>query len=304
MFALVVIVALVGCTLAQNAVNNDHKNLDNNEINSSGNDMEQCQAVCVDIFFLLPDDPLAMSACQRGCRIFNIIYLRDDRNLNNSKDECYSSCVDAYSQLDLNTACRKGCKNMLRKKQSELEAVIVYIEQDTKNLDNPQPELDELEMTWFIENYAPRELHYVDGQRDYKIPESMYRTLPIETLFEELTKPMNPPPSGDWLDCASRNSGIPKWILVSAIISAILVALYLSISSEKKVISDDLLIGDDEDDQGEEKEKEAEPLPAKVPLLELDEQKHDNEAQDGRQDVLFSTPPTAPPKYTIENEKV
>lgn len=55
MFALVVIVALVGCTLAQNAVNNDHKNLDNNEINSSGNDMEQCQAVCVDIFFLLPD---------------------------------------------------------------------------------------------------------------------------------------------------------------------------------------------------------------------------------------------------------
>lgn len=32
---------------------------------------------------------------------------------------------------------------------------------------------------------------------------------------------------GDWLDCASLNSGIPKWILLSAIVVALLVMLYL-----------------------------------------------------------------------------
>lgn len=56
--------------------------------------------------------------------------------------------------------------------------------------------------------------------------------MPIE--IKEITKD-----SGDWLDCASRNSGIPRWILLAAISSAVLVALWLSFSSDKKSLQDE-----------------------------------------------------------------
>lgn len=70
---------------------------------------------------------------------------------------------------------------------------------------------------------------------DYKIPETHIRTMPIE--IKELTKD-----SGDWLDCASRNSGIPRWILLTAILSAVLVALWLSFSTDKRNSQDDNII--------------------------------------------------------------
>lgn len=41
-------------------------------------------------------------------------------------------------------------------------------------------------------------------------------------------------PAGDWLDCASRNSGIPRWILISAILLAILLGIWLIFASEKR----------------------------------------------------------------------
>lgn len=56
--------------------------------------------------------------------------------------------------------------------------------------------------------------------------------MPIE--IKEITKD-----SGDWLDCASQNSGIPRWILLAAISSAVLVALWLSFSSDKKNSQDE-----------------------------------------------------------------
>lgn len=67
---------------------------------------------------------------------------------------------------------------------------------------------------------------------DYKIPETHIRTMPIE--IKGLSKD-----SGDWLDCASRNSGIPRWILLTAILSAILVALWLSFSTDKRNSQDE-----------------------------------------------------------------
>lgn len=48
--------------------------------------------------------------------------------------------------------------------------------------------------------------------------------------------------SGDWLDCASRNSGIPRWILLTAILSAVLVALWLSFSTEKRNSQDEQIV--------------------------------------------------------------
>lgn len=53
----------------------------------------------------------------------------------------------------------------------------------------------------------------------------------IESNFEK----------GDWLDCASRNSGIPKWMLLTAILLAVLAALWLSLSYDDKEVKEEVL---------------------------------------------------------------
>nr|CAI5868173.1 unnamed protein product [Callosobruchus analis] len=45
---------------------------------------------------------------------------------------------------------------------------------------------------------------------DYKIPDTPIRTMQIDISEEEI----NIREISDWLDCASRNSGIPRWIFL------------------------------------------------------------------------------------------
>lgn len=68
-------------------------------------------------------------------------------------------------------------------------------------------------------------LNSISGYK-YKMPEVQVKTMPIVTV-----KTL---PAGDWLDCASRNSGIPRWVLLTAILAAVLVALFLSFSAERR----------------------------------------------------------------------
>ncbi|XP_041134506.1 transmembrane protein 59-like isoform X1 [Polyodon spathula] len=53
-------------------------------------------------------------ACQRGCRLFSICQLVNDReDLNQSKTECDSACHEAYSQSQDQYACNLGCQSQL-----------------------------------------------------------------------------------------------------------------------------------------------------------------------------------------------
>lgn len=101
----------------------------------------------------------------------------------------------------------------------------MFIEQDNpKNFVLTEPELEFLE----FELYDPNIQNQIDlGYNvEYKIPESYSRTMPIEQIVENIQNRH----SGDWLDCAARNSGIPKWLLLIAIAYAIIVALWLGLS--------------------------------------------------------------------------
>lgn len=75
----------------------------------------------------------------------------------------------------------------------------------------------------------------VDTVADYKIPEEHKKTMPaVENTY---TRPAIKT-SSDWLDCASKNSGIPRWVLLTAILAAVLIALFLSFSADKREESD------------------------------------------------------------------
>lgn len=162
---------------------------------------------------------------------------------------------------------------MTKKRHNDMATFLALEDEDANSIVLAEPDLEILESDILSDPSIKSQLE-IGFNIDYKIPETHIRTMPIEFKDDDNTIKSNEY-SGDWLDCASRNSGIPRWILLTAFLSAVLVALWLSFSTEKRssdelvdidVPDDKLIIGD------EEKDREFEFL--------------------------------APPKYTVESEKV
>lgn len=121
--------------------------------------------------------------------------------------------------------------------QNELANVLVFIEQDNpKNFIIAEPELEIFEFELLNDPNIQSQLDFGHNV-EYKIPETRIQTMPIEQIIDYNNQKQVT--GGDWLDCASRNSGIPKWILLTAILAAVLIALWLSLSTDKKGDADD-----------------------------------------------------------------
>ncbi|XP_069088739.1 transmembrane protein 59 [Pleurodeles waltl] len=78
-------------------------------------DSLSCHSTC-QLTYPLHTSPQAdeLYACQRGCRLFSICQFVDDgNNLNQTKLECESACLEAYSHPDEQYACHLGCQNQL-----------------------------------------------------------------------------------------------------------------------------------------------------------------------------------------------
>ncbi|XP_069498251.1 transmembrane protein 59 [Ambystoma mexicanum] len=78
-------------------------------------DSSSCHGTC-QLTYPLHTSPQAeeLYACQRGCRLFSICQFVDDaNNLNQTKLECESACLEAYSHPDEQYACNLGCQNQL-----------------------------------------------------------------------------------------------------------------------------------------------------------------------------------------------
>jgi hypothetical protein len=219
--------------------------------------------------------------CQRGCRFFNIIHFKDELNLNVTRKECHLSCNESYAVAKENEICLQGCDLMAKKRQSDMTTFLVLTEEDeSHNIVLAEPDLEILESDILSDPSIKSQLE-IGFNIDYKIPETHIRTMPIEFKDDTVVIKTNEY-SGDWLDCASRNSGIPRWILLTAFLSAVLVALWLSFSTEKK---------------NSEEMVEVE-IPDEKLILEFEEK--DPELLLDCQEIDFSTPP----KYTVESEKV
>lgn len=199
---------------------------------------DECKDICGDNFFLLPLVNDATVICQRGCRLFNIIDAKGDLNVNKSKNDCFSSCTEAYLSPDFE-ACKLGCNEMQKKRESDLsKGFVLYIEQEGQsNLMVVQPDIDQVDLDILADPGLRGQLD-VGYSVEYKIPETHIRTMPINDgsnygIPPDMTLKQYQP-AGDWLDCASRNSGIPRWILISAILLAILLGIWLIFASEKR----------------------------------------------------------------------
>lgn len=101
--------------------------------------------------------------------------------------------------------------------------IIQETEEEEKVLSSPERDID------FDTISDPSIKNQLDSSGKYKIPETHIRTMPINNKTREYKKD-----SGDWLDCASQNSGIPRWILLTSMLSGVLIALWLCFATEKK----------------------------------------------------------------------
>ncbi|CAG9862593.1 unnamed protein product [Phyllotreta striolata] len=243
---------------------------------------DQCINVCKNV--KLPTLDLAFYeqvVCQRGCRFFNIIKFKDVPNVNQTKKECHISCEESYIIKDENDICQTGC-NLMAKEQEIFIATFLIETENSIVLASPDKEI---EFDLLSDPSIKSQLE-IGFNIDYKIPATNIRTMPIEIEEEIKVKE-----TGDWLDCASRNSGIPRWILLSAILSAVLIALWLSFSTEKRNAS-------------EEEFHEIE-IPDEKLIIANDEL---STVKDSNDDGDFVFPnlsnKEAPPKYSLRNEDV
>lgn len=154
--------------------------------------------------------------------------------------------------------------------------IVQQAKEEEKVLVSPERDID-LEM--LSDPSIKSQLYTQAG--DYKIPETHIRTMPIDKIKEDKKKD-----SVDWLDCASRNSGIPRWILLTAILSAVLVAVWLCFASEKK----------------NSKEKEIDENPINLPILDDDILKDPSILDDPPMIISDHIRYISPPPYDHENE--
>ncbi|CAH1112520.1 unnamed protein product [Psylliodes chrysocephalus] len=244
---------------------------------------DQCISICKNV--KLPTLDLAFYeqvVCQRGCRFFNIIKFKDIPNINQTKKECHISCEESYIINEEKDICQTGCNLMAKEQESFISTFLIETENSIV-LASPDREI-ELDL---LSDPSIKSQLEIGFNIDYKIPATNIRTMPIEIEEEFKVKE-----TGDWLDCASRNSGIPRWILLSAILSAVLIALWLSFSTEKR--------------NGSEEEIQEIDIPDEKLLIASDELSLIKDETILESGPVFPNAANkeAPPKYTARSEEV
>ncbi|KAM4641508.1 transmembrane protein 59 [Discoglossus pictus] len=95
-------------------------------------DSSSCVGVCEGTYPLhtYPEEE-ELFACLRGCRLFSICQFVDDGgDLNSTKLECESACMEAYPQTSGQYACYMGCNSQMpfaQKRQEELQQAMPQI---------------------------------------------------------------------------------------------------------------------------------------------------------------------------------
>ncbi|KAF2905087.1 hypothetical protein ILUMI_01071 [Ignelater luminosus] len=140
--------------------------------NSFSLEIELCQDICSDSFFLLPLNKDSQKICQRGCRFFNIIDVKEEheRDISDTNDDCHILCFESYVDKTERNSCIVGCDATSKRKQSDVEKFAQF---------NPgEQEIDSLED--ILLDPLIRKQIQMGYDLQYKIPEAYIRTMPID----------------------------------------------------------------------------------------------------------------------------
>lgn len=209
---------------------------------------DPCIKFCEETPFPGTNTEYIKSCCQRGCRFFNLVDLRyrlDSNDLNGTKDACVASCMEAYTELQNLYTCSIGCDFMSKQRVSNLLSlfsVADYVEEGVDSnvlLMSPDiPENDILTDPGLRKELLP----FWWDTNGFKLPQTYIKTVPLDAGTVDYGIPSDYSgeseqsasiPGSDWLQCASKHTGLPHWLLAAAIAAAALSALWLCLFPEK-----------------------------------------------------------------------
>ncbi|XP_046616777.1 transmembrane protein 59-like [Neodiprion virginianus] len=209
---------------------------------------DPCITLCDKTPLSFSDTNHAKSCCQRGCTFFNLVDVRhglEPESLNGTRDACEASCIEAYSTPQDRYACNTGCEFMAKERVSQLVSlfsVAIYVEEGPDSsillMSPDMPESDILTDPGLRKELLPG---WWDSE-GFKLPQTYIKTVPIDSGavdygipsdYSGETEQSASIPGSDWLQCASRHTGMPQWVLAASMIAAALSALWLCLSADK-----------------------------------------------------------------------
>ncbi|OCU00700.1 transmembrane protein 59 [Xenopus laevis] len=235
-------------------------------------DITSCSKQCQLIFLQQSSaQDAVISACSRGCRLFSICRFVDvTAELNTTRAECESACIEAYAKADEQYGCITGCRKQLPEAENQKEKMAdlrlpsylsvfdlisgfcsdivssaqsfisstwtFYLQADDGKVvvfqSQPEIEFPALELQ------APRSDVTEKAWTPSKIkPHSGLRDRTEKPQRKEskvkhkLPHMETPQSEHDFLGCMSKRSGLPRWILAACLFLSIIVMLWLSCAS-------------------------------------------------------------------------
>ncbi|XP_053558945.1 transmembrane protein 59-like [Bombina bombina] len=89
-------------------------------------DISSCTKQCQLIFkHKSSAEDIVLGACSRGCRLFSICHFVDvTADLNTTRAECESACVEAYAKVEEQYGCTTGCRNQQPEVEDQKEKML------------------------------------------------------------------------------------------------------------------------------------------------------------------------------------
>lgn len=250
-----------------------------------------------------------LGACEQGCKQFNE-FGKDSsaHDLNQTHEACFNACTVAYPYSPTFYACKLGCDEQFKetsKKQTGTQHTLtlllfvqhvyetvvdhfcrilrrtfyaVYLQRDTGSLVVVRGEFAPVQI---MDSHA--------GEKSASAAIRSSTTQATDSPKEVPTLREDAPESSSWLDCISRQSGIPQWLLMLVLFLVIVTMVWLccatmvtspsqppppAYSHHKMGVNGDLdyLLMYDPSEQIKiqpPKDNDAPPLPVKVPLSQI-----------------------------------
>ncbi|XP_071800372.1 transmembrane protein 59-like [Asterias amurensis] len=250
-FSAIILLAVVGHICASTTPQSAFKNV--------LEDVSSCKDSCERTYSVHTyPEKTHLPACQRGCRLFSIMEFAEDDfiDFNNTKEMCKEACIEAYNDKGEMNVCHQGCQNEVpfatqkRKEWSEeepnvhiltpvlaiqtlcqrfsqfasyrLSSWLVYMQGDNGEMYifQSQPEID-------IFTADPKFQEEFDFGKTLGNLETNLEVLNDHDSTDYPQRDEFMDDGYGWLDCVSKKSGLPRWLLGITILLSALAMIWL-----------------------------------------------------------------------------
>ncbi|CAG5104136.1 Protein of unknown function [Cotesia congregata] len=175
-------------------------------------------------------------------------FLATDKLISDSVEEtkecCQRACSEAYQNVNERFACIVGCTFMAKQRIFDLVSILSAALSSEDDLIAHHFLVTSIDMPDNTMSDPGLKKEILPGWWDtegFKLPQTYIKSVPQESGIDYNLSPdySGEPdqsyswPATNWLQCASKHTGIPRWILSCSIILGVIVVIWIGLLSEK-----------------------------------------------------------------------